>query len=218
MDTSVRWSGLCLVASGLLTVPVVAHPNIFRKGFAEASQSWFWTPGHTAGLAVAALSLLGLAGVSTRFGARLGRLGAVGLVLAVVGLVATAGLVAVEAFAFPLLARTDPALLDLDGPLVGSAVFRAVGGLALLWLVGEALVGVALERARVMHRGGGALLAGGALSFAAFEGPFVPVLGLLSVVLFAAAQIWFGISLGFAAATDRGVALPTTTTGERTPR
>jgi hypothetical protein len=38
-------------------------------------------------------------------------------------------------------------------------------------------------------------LAGGALGFAAFEGPFVPVLGQLAVVLLAGAQIWLGVVL-----------------------
>ena len=195
MDTFIRWSGLGLVASGLLTLPVVWHPDIFDTGFAEAARAPFWGPGHAAGLLVVALTLLALAGWGARLGPRIGRLGAVGAVLAVVGLVVTAGLAAVEAFVFPVLAREDPALLEIDGPLLGSLAIRAVGGLALLWFVGLALVGVATERAGVLTRGAGWALAAGAVAFAAFEGPFVPVLGPLSVVAFAAAQAWFGVSL-----------------------
>ena len=195
MDTFVRWSGAGLILSGLLILPVVAHPDIFETGFVAASRSPFWAPGHAAGLLVAALSVVGLAGLAARAGPRLGRLGAAGAVLAVVGLVVTASLAALEAFAFPVLAEEAPALLDIDGPLLGSVPVRAVGVLALLWFVGLALVGFAIERAGVLPRGAGALLAVAAVAFAAFEGPFVPVLGQLSVVLFAAAYAWVGWAL-----------------------
>ena len=195
MDSFVRWSGMGLVLSGLLILPVVAHPDIFETGFVTASRSPFWAPGHAAGLLVAVLSLLGLAGLAVRHGERLGRLGAVGTVLAVGGLVVTASLAALEAFAFPVLAEEAPALLDIDGPLLGSATVRAVGGLALLWFVGLALVGSAVERAGILPRGAGALLAVAAVAFPAFEGPFVPVLGELSVLLFAAAHGWVGLAL-----------------------
>jgi hypothetical protein len=210
VDTFIRWSGLGLVASGALTLPVVWHPDIFDTGFATASRGAFWGPGHAAGLLVVILFLLALAGWGAAHGRRVGPLGAVGAVLTVVGLVATAGLASVEAFVFPVLARESPALLDLDGPLLGSAAVRAVGGLALLWFVGLACVGIASERAGVLPRGRGWLLAAGAVSFAAFEGPFVPVLGPLSVVLFAAAQAWFGIalaSLGSSAAAETRLAV-----------
>jgi hypothetical protein len=116
-------------------------------------------------------------------------------VVTVVGLVVAAALAALEAFAFPVLARESPALLDIDGPLLGSVWVRAMGGLALLWFVGLALLGAAIERAGVLPRGAGALLAVAAVAFAAFEGPFVPVLGQLSVVLFAAAHGWVGWAL-----------------------
>jgi hypothetical protein len=195
VETFIRWSGLGLVASGVLTLPVLWHPDIFDTGFAQAARAPFWGPGHAAGLLIVALTLLALAGWGARLGPRVGRLGVVGAVLAVAGLVVTAGLSAVEAFVFPVLAREDPALLALDGPLLGSTAIRAVGGLALLWFVGLALVGVASERAGVLPRGPGWALAAGAVAFAAFEGPFVPVLGPLSVILFAAAQAWFGLSL-----------------------
>ncbi|MCW2635086.1 MAG: hypothetical protein JWQ99_1453 [Blastococcus sp.] len=204
MQTFVRWSGYALIAAGLLTLAVLAHPDIFAEGFAGPSLTWFWSVGHTAGLLLVALSLLGLAGLAALHGPRLGRLGALGLVLAVVGLVASAGLLAVEALAFPVLARAAPALLDIDGPLAGDATFRAVGAVALLWFVGEALVGVAVEHAGVLVRGTGWLLTVGALCFAAFEGPFVPVFGALSVVVFALAQGWLGAGVVRAAGQTDG--------------
>jgi hypothetical protein len=195
VDAFVRWSGRGLVLSGLFTLPVAWHPNIFDTGFVTPSLEPVWGAGHATGLLVVVLTLLALAGTAARLGDRTGRLGAVGMVLAVVGLVVTAALAALEAFAFPVLAREAPELLDLDGPLLGSATIRAVGGVALLWFVGLALVGLVAERSGAFPRGAGALLAVGAVAFAAFEGPFVPVLGPLSVLLFAVGQAWFGLAL-----------------------
>jgi hypothetical protein len=213
VDTFVRWSGIGLMVSGLLILPVVVHPDIFETGFAEASRDPLWAPGHAAGLLVVVLSLFGLAGLAARHGARLGRLGVVGTILTAVGLVATTALAALEAFAFPVLAREAPTLLDLDGPLLGSAAVRVVGGLALLWFVGLAVLGTAIERAGVLPRGAGALLAVAAVAFAAFEGPFVPVLGQLSVVVFAAAYGW----VGWALCSDRGEGRADGSWGERSP-
>jgi hypothetical protein len=211
MGTFQRWSGGCLAAAGLLVLPSIVHPDIFEAGFAEPSLHWFWAVGHTAGLLVVTLSLFGLAGVAALHGPRLGRLGVVGVVLAVPGLVVTAGAMAIEGLVFPALARADPALLDLDGPVAGSTALRAVGAVGLLGLVGLVLVGVAVERAGVLPRGPGALLAAGAAALAAFEGPFVPVLGQASVVVFAAAHVWVGVAVartaagaGFARRPQRG--------------
>src|SRR4029453_11394143 len=138
-----------------------------------ASRQSLWQPTHAVGLLAGTLTLLGLAGLAARCGPRFGRLGATGTILAVIGLVATAAVGAVEAFVFPVLARRDPQLLDLDGPILSSSGFRMVAGLALLWFVGLTLVGLAVERTRVLPRGVGALLAAGAVAFAAFQGPFV---------------------------------------------
>jgi hypothetical protein len=143
----------------------------------------------------AILTLFGLAGLVVRLGSALGRLGVVGAVVAVPGLVVAAGLFLTEAFVFPVLARENPALLDLDGVLLGSWAIRVTGGLAGLWFVGLVLVGVAIERAGVLRRGTGMLLAVGTVLFGALEGPFLPVAGEVAVVLFSAAQIRLGWAL-----------------------
>jgi hypothetical protein len=208
VDTFIRWSGLGLVGAGVLTLSALWHPDIFETGLVAVSAEPSWVLGHVAGMLVVVLTLLAVAGCAARLGPAVGRLGAVGAVLAVVGLVATAGLMAIEAFAFPVLAREAPALLDLDGPLLGTAAIRAVGGLALLWFVGLCCVGVATERAGVLPRGPGWLMAVGVVAFAAFEGPFVPVLGPVSVVVFAAGQAWFGLSLATARSSAGAVDRP----------
>jgi hypothetical protein len=99
---------------------------------------------------------------------------------------------------FPVLAREDAALLDLDGALLGSVPLRLAGGLVPLWLVGMVIVGAAVERARVLPRGTGILLAVATVllaALAALAGPFVPVAGQVASVIFSGAQAWLGWSL-----------------------
>jgi hypothetical protein len=217
MEVRVRWAGLCFVVAGLLTLPAVTHPDILEIGLAEASRTPLWTLMHSIGLAVVASSLGGIAGLALLHRGRWGRLGTVAVPVTVVGLVATAALSGIEAFVFPALARADPALLAFDGPIAGRPAFWILGGLAGLWLLGTALLGIAVARAGVLPRAPAFLLAAGALCFAAFEGPFVPVLGQVAVVVFASAQIWLGVVLaGFGSAGERGRAGGQPATRERT--
>jgi hypothetical protein len=224
MDTWVRWANGCWIAAGVLLLAELAHPDALAIGFAASSRQTLWPALHVAWVLAAILTLFGLAGLVARFGPALGRLGAAGVVLAVPGLVVAAGLFLTEAFVFPVLARQDPALLDLDGLLLGSLVIRLAGGLAGLWFVGLVLIGVAIERARVLPRGTGMLLAVATVLFAALEGPFLPVAGELAVVLFAAAHVRLGAALvgdarsasWFGSASERGGAGGQPTAAERT--
>ncbi len=195
MDTVVRWAGGCWIAAGVLFLAELAHPDALGAGFAEASLGSWWPALHLALVLAGILTIAGLAGLVAAFGPALGRLGTAGALLVVPGVVVAAGLFLAEAFLFPGIARADPALLDLDGPLLGSAALRLTGGLAGLWFLGLVLVGFAVERARVLPRGTGLLLVIGTVAFAALEGPFLPVVGKLAVVLVAAAHIRFGVAL-----------------------
>lgn len=195
MDTLVRWTGGCWIAVGVLLLAELAHPDALGDGFAASSLQSLWPAVHIAWVLAAVLTLFGLAGLVARYGPALGRLGLVGAVLAVPGVVVGAGLFLTEAFAFPVLAREDPALLDLDGPFLSDLALRLTGGLAGLWFLGLVLVGIAVERARVLPRGTGLVLAVATALFAALEGPFVPVAGKVAVVLWSAAQINLGRAL-----------------------
>ncbi len=195
MDTFVRWSGRCWMAAGVLLLAELAHPDALGIGFAASSRQPLWQAIHVAWVLAAVLTLFGLAGLMARYGAVLGRLGIAGAVLAVLGLMVAAGLFLTEAFVFPVLARDNPTLLDLDGAFLGSPALRLAGGLAGLWFVGLVLVGVAVERARVLPRRTGMLLAVATVLFGALEGPFLPVAGKVAVVIFAAAHIRLGLAL-----------------------
>jgi hypothetical protein len=78
---------------------------------------------------------------------------------------------------------------------LGSLALRLSGGLAGLGFLGLVLVGIGIERAGVLPRRTGIMLAAATVLFAALEGPFLPVLGDIAVVLFAAAQVWLGRAL-----------------------
>jgi hypothetical protein len=69
------------------------------------------------------------------------------------------------------------------------------GALAALWFVGICLLGVALWLARVVPRAAALTLAVSAVAFAAFAGPFVPVLDVLATIGFAAGYAWVGVAL-----------------------
>lgn len=195
MDTFVRWAGGCWILAGVLGLAGLAHPDAFDIGFAESSRQALWPVVHVAMVIELILMLFGLAGLAVRHGAAWGRLGTVGTVLAVPGIVVAAGLFLTEALVFPVLAREDAALLDLDGALLSSGPFRLAGGLILMWFVGMVIVGAAVERAKILPRGTGMLLAVATVLLAALAGPFVPIAGKVAGVIFSGAQAWLGWSL-----------------------
>lgn len=191
-----RWSGACWVAAGVLLLVGVFHPDVFETTFAEAALGTpLWVPMHAAATVAVVLSLFGLTGLYAGRAERLGRLGAVGFALAVPGLVMTACVAYAEAFLLPVIAADTPQVFGWDGPVVTSWAVRATTGLALLWLVGFFLLGLALWRSSVVPRGAAATLAASAVAFTLFAGPFVPVLGPLSTLAFAAGYVWVGEAL-----------------------
>jgi hypothetical protein len=146
---------------------------------------------HAIGVLVFILALIGAAGLVAVHHGRLGRLGPVGLFVTLVGVFGAVSLSAVEAIVFPVLADRAPELLAFNGPLA-SPLFIAAGVLALGWPLGLAILGFAAARARVFPRAPGILLAISGPAFLALAGPFVPIAGVLSAVVFGASQIWWG--------------------------
>ncbi|CAA9308125.1 MAG: hypothetical protein AVDCRST_MAG61-1516 [uncultured Friedmanniella sp.] len=195
MDTFVRWAGGCWILAGVLGLAGLAHPDSFEIGFAESSRQALWPAIHLALVLALILTLFGLAGLAVRHGAAWGRLGNVGTVLTVPGGVVMAGLFLTEALVFPVLARENAALLDRDGALLASMPLQLAGGFILLWFVGMVIVGLAVERAKVLPRGTGLLLAITTVLVAALAGPFVPVAGKVAGVINFGAQAWLGWSL-----------------------
>lgn len=191
-----RWSGGCWVAAGLLLSTGIFHPDVFETTFADAAlDTPMWVPMHAAAVGAVVLSLFGLTGLYARRAEQLGWLGALGFALAVPGLVMTGCVAYAEAFLLPLIARETPEVFGWDGPVVTSWAVRATTGLALLWLGGLFLLGLALWRSGLVPRAEGMTLAASAVVFTAFAGPFVPVLGPLSTLALAAGYVWVGAAL-----------------------
>lgn len=202
LQVSVRASAVSLAASGLLVAAGTPwHPSLFDRRVDDVVREYgAWKLLHVLAVVAVILALIGAAGLVAAHEGRLGSLGKVGLLVTLVGVVLTAALAATEAIVFPVLADRAPAMLAIDGPLLTSPLFIAMGVLALGWPLGLALLGLAAARSRVFGRPPGVLLAVSGPLFLALEGPFVPVAGALSAVLFGAAQMWWGTLLWHCAA------------------
>jgi len=195
LQVSLRVSAVSLAVSGFIVAAVTPwHPDIFDRPVAEVVRGFGpWTLLHELSVAAVVLALFGAVGIVAAHGGHLGRLGQAGLVIEVVGVVMTAALATTEAIVFPVLAdRAAPGLLAVDGPLLRSPVFVGSGVLALGWPLGLALIGLAAARSPVFGRAPGVLLAISGPLYLALAGPFVPVLDVLSAVLFGVVQMWWG--------------------------
>jgi len=197
LRVSVRASAVSLAVSGLVVAAGTPwHPSIFDRPVDQVVRGFgAWALLHTIAVAAVILALFGAVGLVAAHRSRLGRLGRAGLIVEVVGVVMTAALAAIEAIVFPVLADRAPTLLAIDGPLLGSPLFIGAGILAFGWPLGLALLGLAAATSRVFDRSPGILLAVSGPLFLGLEGPFVPVVGALSAVLFGVAQMWWGLLL-----------------------
>ena len=86
-------------------------------------------------------------------------------------------------------------MFDWDGPVTTSWAVRVTTGMALLWLVGLVLLGVALWRSGVVPAGAALTLAVGAVAFSVFGGLLIPVLAPLSTLALAVGYAWVGLAL-----------------------
>jgi hypothetical protein len=190
-----RWSGACWMGAGVLLLLGTLHPDIFATTLAEVSRRAVWVPVHVAALVAVVLTLIGLVGLYGTRAERLGRLGAAGMVCAVVGLVMTACVSYAEAFLLPVIARDHPEVFDWDGPVTTAWAVRTTTAMALLWLVGLVLLGVALCRSGVVPARAGLTVAVAAVAFSVFGGLLIPVLSPLSVLALAVGYAWVGLAL-----------------------
>ena len=190
-----RWSGGCLVTAGALLLLNAAHPDVFDATFAHAAlDTPLWVVIHAGLLVAVTLSLAALIGLYGHRAGQLGRLGAVGFALGLVGLVVAACAFYWEAFLLPPIARQDPGLFDWNGPVVTDWGVRS-GALGGLWFVGLALLAIALARASIVPRAVAVTFVASAAAFAGLAGPFVPVLDVLATLVFAASHAWLGAAL-----------------------
>jgi hypothetical protein len=196
LEIPLRGAAAALALGGLATAALMPwHPSIFDRPVADAvHESGVWELIHVGGLLAPPLALFGAAGIVAAHGAAMGRLGRIGLFLLLLSTIG-AGALAVEAVAFPVLADRAPELLALDGPIVTAWPMLAMGALTGGWPIGLALIGIAALRAGVFPSAAGIGLAFAGPAFIALGGPFVPLAGLLSGLIFGGVQVWWAVLL-----------------------
>lgn len=191
-----RAAGVALAASALLLVSFVPlHPSILgdRPIADVVLHTATWRAIHLAMVVAPLLAAFGVVGIVAALPGA-GRLGGAAIVTSATGAVAAAAVGFLEAFAFPLLAEHQPEMLELNGPLLGSVLFRVVAAPAVGYPLSFAVLGLAVRRLPALRLPGNALLLGG-VAFVVFEGPFVPVLGVGSTAALAAVQLWWARAL-----------------------
>ena len=193
LQVPTRTAAVSLGVSGLVVaLGTPWHPSIFARPVDQVVREFgAWTLFHALAVVMVMLALVGAAGLVAAHDGHLRRPGQVGLIVTAVGVMMTGSLAAIEAIVFPVLADRAPTLLAIDGPLLTSPLFIAMGVLALGWPLGLALLGLAAARSQVFGRPPGLLLAVSGPLFLALAGPFVPVVGVLSALLFGGAQMWW---------------------------
>jgi hypothetical protein len=156
-----RWSGLVLVAGGLLLVVATAlHPS--QETTATILQAEVrLVAAHVLFTLSSVLVLLGLPGLYGAESVRMGRLGLVGFLLSFLGtmLIAVSGNVG---FLAPVLAAESPATIDAINLYLPVVALNGVafGG----FVVGFVLFGVAMAKTATFPRSSGVLVAVGAPS------------------------------------------------------
>jgi hypothetical protein len=197
LPVPMRTAAASLAGSGLIVAAATPwHPSIFARPVDEVVRDFgAWTPLHLLAIVAVILAVPGAAGIVAAHNGSLGRLGQTGLLVTFVGVVLTASLAAIEAVVFPILARSAPDLLALNGPLLRSPSFITIGALAACWPLGLALLGLAALKSGLFPKVPAMLLTLSGPLFLALEGPFVPLLGVLSAVAFGVAQLWWAVLL-----------------------
>jgi hypothetical protein len=186
-----------LAASGIIVAALLPlHPSIFDRPVGEVvADTPLWTAIHFAGVLAFPLAFIGAVGMVAAQGDRVRRLGRAGLLVTLVGTFAGTAVAAIEASVFPLLAERSPGLLAIDGPILLSWQFVLIAVLALGWPLGLAMIGLSAMRAGRYPRTAGLLLAISGPLFLLLAGPFVPVAGVLSSLLFGGVQVWWAVLL-----------------------
>jgi hypothetical protein len=198
LATLSRWSGLALVAGGLLlAVATALHPS--RETTSTILQAEVrLVAAHVLFTLASLLVLLGLPGLYGAESVRMGRLGLTGFLLAFTGttLIAVSGNFG---FIAPVLAAESPATIDainLYPPVVAlNAV--AFGG----FVVGFVLFGVAMAKSTSLPRSSGLLVAVGApaqvvgFALAQTVSPALWTVAILGSLALGAGLAWSGYQL-----------------------
>lgn len=194
-----RAAGLFAVASGLLYIIIqFVHP---AENAATVTTSAWAVVGYMTEL-MAIFGMIGVTGIYLRQVTASGILGLVGFVLFWCFYLLTAAFNFAETLIMPPLAAQAPQFVDgFEGVFAGTASQVDLGSLpaispiaAVLYVLGGALFGLAIFRARVLDRWAGALLSVGAVLTLVV--PLLPhAIGRFAAIPVGLAMAWLGYSL-----------------------
>ena len=166
--TLTRAAGLAAVAGGLLFLAVqVKHP-ILDATFASTTE---YAVRETLKILMAVLSLIGITGIYLRQVRQTGVLGLIGYAVLGVGYLTILGVQVIGVFVLPDLAASQPGYVnDVFAVATSETPIGDVGGVqtltyvAITYIVGGIIFGIALFRANILARWAAALMSVGAVA------------------------------------------------------
>jgi hypothetical protein len=174
--TLTRAAGLAAVAGGLLFIAVQFKHPLLTAQFTTTTE---YAVRETAKILMAALSLVGITGIYLRQVRQIGVLGLIGYVLLGIGYLTILTMQVIAVFVLPDLAATQPgyvsdalAVAHSGHPVGDVSRFQTLNNIAITYIAGGVLFGVALFRAGILARWAAALMALGAVAtIATFQLP-----------------------------------------------
>ncbi len=191
-----RWTGGALIGAGIATAAfwLLALPFESFAG-PEVPLNPLFVPGQVFHILGAILAVFGYFGLYLKQKNLAGTLGAVGFVIATVGMMFFLADAMIGIIIFPTVAEHAPELTDASGPLFTGQVLGFYILFAVTNMIGILLLGFATWRANVLPRIATMLfLAGGVL----FNLPPMPALHLILVaggVIWGVGAAWLGRAL-----------------------
>jgi hypothetical protein len=185
----IRWSGLALMAAGLLTaIGAVVHPD--EVAHPEAINGALWLLVHSGMMLATILMLLGFTALYAKQAAQSGRWGAIGYSLSMVGTALFVGFFYFENLVMPALGAAPVLLNDIfNGPL---GLMLLVTG--IIFGLGTLLLGINTWRSASLPRWAGLLLmVGGPLT--GFSGILPHWLSMAGIILLGVSLIWLGLAM-----------------------
>jgi hypothetical protein len=218
--TLTRAAGLAAVAGGLLFIAVQFKHPLLTAPFTTTTE---YAVRETAKILMAALSLVGITGIYLRQVRQIGVLGLIGYLLLGVGYLTILCIQVIAVFVLPDLAASqrgyvsDALAVAHSGHPVGDVSrFQTLNNIAITYIAGGIIFGVALFRAGILARWAAALMVLGAVAtIATFQLP--ELTQRLFAIPAAIALIGLGYSLWREQRTPAVRVLPSTDTPQLDP-
>jgi hypothetical protein len=172
----IRAAGLAAVAGGLLFISVQFKHPLLTAQFTTTTE---YAVRETAKILMAVLSLVGITGIYLRQVRQVGVLGLIGYLLLGVGYLTILTIQVIAVFVLPDLAASQPgyvsdalAVAHSGHPVGDVSEFQTLNNIAITYIAGGILFGIALFRAGILARWAAALMTLGAVAtIATFQLP-----------------------------------------------